>query len=175
MGQIGLNSRTTRFKGGEMPASPAHISPQISMHSPVGDLTVFEHDGRIVALDWGWGAIQQASPLLNKAITQLNEYFNGHLKAFNLPLNPHGTPHQKSVWAHMQKIPYGQTTTYGEIAAEISSSAQAVGSACGHNPIPIIIPCHRVVGTGVNIGGYSGEGGTETKINLLRLEGALLS
>ena len=148
--------------------------PQLSLHSPIGDLTVSEDEGAIVALDWGWGAEQTKTPLLTDAVRQLNAYFDGDLTDFDLPLNPHGTDHQQRVWDAMCCIPYGATLTYGALAKEAGSIARAVGTACGTNPIPIIIPCHRVLAEGDKIGGYSGDGGVETKVMLLQLEGVLL-
>jgi len=147
---------------------------QLSMHSPVGDLTISEDDGAIVSLDWGWGAVQTETPLLHEAKRQLDLYFDGDLKRFNLPLRPYGTAFRKRVWDAMVQIPYGKTETYKEMAGKLDSAARAVGGACGANPIPIIIPCHRVLGANGALGGYSGEGDTETKAFLLRLEGALL-
>lgn len=149
--------------------------PQLSLHSPIGDLTVTEEEGRIVSLDWGWvpAEWQQSTPLLERAVEQLNRYFDGEIDRFDLPLDPPGTAFQKKVWAEMLKIPAGETRSYGEIAKILGSAAQPVGSACGANPIPILIPCHRVVGAGGRLGGYSGNGGLETKIALLRLEKAL--
>ncbi|MCF8466824.1 MAG: methylated-DNA--[protein]-cysteine S-methyltransferase [Sneathiella sp.] len=149
--------------------------PQLSLHSPVGDLTITEEDGEIVSLDWGWvpEKWQNATPLLETAIEQLNQYFDGEIGDFDLPLKPPGTEFQKKVWAEMLKIPAGQTRSYGEIAKILNSAAQPVGSACGANPIPIIIPCHRVLAAGGRMGGYSGDGGLETKKALLRLEKAL--
>jgi methylated-DNA-[protein]-cysteine S-methyltransferase len=146
---------------------------QISMHSPVGDITISEDDGEIVSLDWGWGRDQTPTPLLERARQQLEDYFDTGTNSFDLPLSPEGTAFQKSVWAEMQKIPAGSTKTYGDIAKILSSAARAVGMACGANPIPIIIPCHRILGTNT-LGGYSGSGGVETKVALLRLERALL-
>lgn len=147
---------------------------QLSMHSPVGDLTISEDGGAVVSLDWGWGALQTETPLLREAKRQLERYFDGGLEQFELPLRPYGTTFRKQVWDAMLRIPYGSTQTYGKIAADVGSPARAVGGACGANPIPIIIPCHRVLGANGALGGYSGEGGTETKAFLLRLEGALL-
>ena len=144
------------------------------MHSPVGDLSISEEGGAIVALDWGWGSVQDETPLLRKAVAQLEQYFDGELKKFALPLIPHGTPFQQKVWSAMRRIPYGQTARYGELADAIDSAPRAIGRACGSNPLPILIPCHRVVAAGDRLGGYSGDGGLETKTALLRLEGALL-
>ncbi len=148
--------------------------PQLSMHSPVGDLTISEEDGRIVSLDWGWGMTQEKTPLLEKAKQQLEDYFDGKLKKFNLPLHPEGTEFQRHVYGEMRRIPYGSTKTYSEIAFLTNSHARPVGGACGKNPIPILIPCHRVLGQNESLTGYSGDGGVETKSALLRLEGALL-
>jgi methylated-DNA-[protein]-cysteine S-methyltransferase len=144
------------------------------MHSPIGDLTVSEEDGAIVAVDWGWGRDQAETPLLREACAQLEAYFDGTRTEFELPLSPVGDDFQQAVWRAMQAIPWGVTRTYGEIADEIGSVARAVGGACGSNPIPVIIPCHRVTAANGRLGGYSGEGGVETKVALLRLERALL-
>jgi len=148
--------------------------PQLSMHSPVGDLTISEEDGRIVSLDWGWGMTQTETPLLKKAQKELEAYFDGKLRKFDLLLAPHGTAFAHHVFAEMRRIPYGKTKTYGEIALLTNSHPRAVGQACGANPIPIIIPCHRVLGKNEALTGYSGDGGVETKCALLRLEGAIL-
>jgi len=147
--------------------------PQLSMHSPVGDLTVSEDDGTIVALDWGWGRDQEPTLLLQRSIDCLQRYFDGADEAFELPLRLHGSPFQRRVWAEMRRIPRGGTLTYGQLAARIDGIARSVGTACGANPVPIIVPCHRVLAAN-GLGGYSGDGGVETKVALLRLEGALL-
>ena len=102
---------------------------------------------------------------------QLNAYFDGVLKRFDLPLEPNGTPFQKKVWKQMLKIPYGRTVTYGHIAERLGSGARPVGTACGRNPLPILIPCHRVMGANGALGGYSGEGGLVTKKALMLIEG----
>jgi len=145
--------------------------PQISLHSPLGDISISEDDGAIVAIDWGWGRDQMPTPLLKDAAKQLNAYFDGTLKAFDLPLRPYGTAFQQRVWKQMLKIPFGKTLTYGEMAEKLKSGARPVGTACGRNPIPILIPCHRVVAAR-GLGGYSGDGGLETKVALLTLENA---
>ena len=148
---------------------------QLSLHSPVGDLTITEEDGKIISLDWGWvpEQWQSTTPLLEEAVEQLNRYFDAEIGDFDLPLDPPGTEFQKKVWAEMLKIPAGKTKSYGEIAKILKSAAQPVGTACGANPIPIIIPCHRILAAGGKMGGYSGDGGLETKKALLRLENAL--
>lgn len=149
--------------------------PQLSLHSPVGDLTVFEEDGALVALDWGWVDKQSATPLLVKTRESLDAYFDGTLRIFDLPVRPAGTAHQQKVWQAMNKIPWGLTRSYGEVAAELGSGAQAVGTACGKNPLAIIIPCHRILAANGAIGGYSGGDGVDTKATLLRLEGNLFA
>ena len=146
---------------------------QLSMHTPVIDITISELEGSIIALDWGWSPFQVPSPLLMEAKRQLDAYFDGDLTKFELPLEPMGTAHQQKVWQAMIDIPYGQTDTYGNLAKTIGSAAQPVGTACGRNPIPIIIPCHRVLASGGGMGGFSGDGGLYTKRALLVLEGAL--
>ena len=143
------------------------------MHAPIGDLTISAEDNIIVSLDWGWAQEQNINTLLQDAKSQLNDYFDGLRKNFDLPLEPPGTKFQHRVWSMMEQIHYGKTTTYGEIAKAVGSSARAVGMACGANPIPVIIPCHRVVAANA-MGGYSGEGGVETKRVLLHLERVLL-
>lgn len=141
--------------------------------SPLGTLTLTERHGALVALNWGNQGRQSPTPLLQRAAEQLHDYFAGRLTAFDLPLAPQGSPFQKSVWARMAEIPYGKLLTYGALARAIHSSARAVGGACGRNPIPIILPCHRVLAADGGLTGYSGAGGTDTKRLLLHLEGAL--
>ena len=144
--------------------------PCLSVHSPLGPLTIVEDDDAIVALEWRWARETAGSGLLSLASEQLAGYFGGELKQFSLPLAPSGTPFQRQVWASMSRIPYGATLSYGGVAEEIGSSPRAVGTACGRNPIPIIIPCHRVVGRGGALVGYSGGEGVETKQYLLAHE-----
>lgn len=148
--------------------------PHLSLHSPVGDLTLFEADGALVALEWGWADGGAPTPLLQTACNQLGDYFDGKARAFDLPLAPAGTPFQRRVWQALSALAYGETTTYGTLAACLGSSARAVGSACGRNPLPLIIPCHRVLAANGALRGYSGEGGLDTKLQLLRMEAALI-
>ena len=143
--------------------------PQLSLHSPIGALTLSEEDGAIVALDWGWGRDQQETRLLRAARTQLFAYFDRKLTRFSLKLAPAGTAYQRRVWAALGTIPYGVTRSYAALAAELGSVARAVGQANAANPIPILIPCHRVVAVG-GLGGYSGGDGLVTKRALLDLE-----
>ena len=143
--------------------------PQLSLHSPLGDLTVSEEEGRIVALDWGWGRDQTETKLLRRARDLLDRYFDGEAVAFGLPLAPAGTAYQLRVWAALCAIPPGCTRSYGEIAGIAGGSPRSVGMANAANPIPILIPCHRVVAAG-GLGGYSGGDGPATKRALLDLE-----
>jgi len=146
-------------------------APQLSLHTPLGDLTVSEEDGAIVAIDWGWAPDQTETSLLRRARAALHAYFDGDKTPFDLPLAPAGTPYQCRVWAALRRIPYGHTRTYLEIARDAGGAARSVGQANGRNPIPIIIPCHRVVGSD-GLGGYSGGDGPATKQALLDLETA---
>lgn len=143
--------------------------PQLSLHTPIGDLTISEDGGAIVALDWGWGRDQTETKLLACARDQLHAYFDGERREFDLPLAPAGTPYRQRVWLALQRIPFGATRTYGEIAALAGGSPRSVGTANGANPIPILIPCHRVLASN-GIGGYSGGDGLDTKRALLQLE-----
>ena len=145
------------------------------LESPVGRIRVTESEGAITELSWTDAkTTTPSSKVLRDAADQLKKYFAGRLSEFDLPLAPEGTEHQKKVWTAMTEIPSGALRSYGDLAREIGSSARAVGTACGKNPIPIIVPCHRIVATGGGIGGYSGRGGVETKRILLGLEGAHL-
>jgi methylated-DNA-[protein]-cysteine S-methyltransferase len=148
--------------------------PQFSLLTPLGDVTLSEEDGAIVALDWGRGRDQTPTALLREARDQLQDYFDGRRLTFRLPLAPHGTPFQRRVWAALQRIPAGETRSYADVAREIASAPRAVGQANGRNPIPIIIPCHRVVAAGGALGGYSGLDGPETKRFLLAHEARCL-
>ncbi len=147
--------------------SPA--MPQLSLHTPLGALTLSEEDGAIVALDWGWGRDQTETQLLVRGRAQLHAYFDSTLRRFDLPLAPAGSPYRQRIWAALARIPFGQTRSYADIAQDAGGSARSVGGANGANPIPIIIPCHRVVAAN-GLGGYSGGDGLRTKRYLLALE-----
>jgi methylated-DNA-[protein]-cysteine S-methyltransferase len=147
----------------------------LSFDSPVGPLTITERDSALIKLDWSREANSEVSPLLVETRRQLQAYFAGKITSFDLPVAPVGTQHQQKVWRAMQNIPYGGHQSYGAMSATIGSSARAVGTACGRNPIAIIIPCHRVLAAGGKIGGYSGGSGTATKRYLLSLEGVELN
>jgi methylated-DNA-[protein]-cysteine S-methyltransferase len=144
--------------------------PQLSCLTPVGDVTFSEDEGAIVALDWGRGRDQDRTPLLVEAIAQLQDYFDGKRMTFDLPLSPFGSAFQRRVWDALRAIPPGETRSYGDLAQSLGSSARAIGQANGANPIPIVIPCHRVVAAAGRLGGYSGGDGASTKRVLLDLE-----
>lgn len=132
--------------------------PQLTCLTPLGEITVSEEDGTVVALDWGRGRDQTRTPLLLEAIAQLQDYFDGRRVGFDLPLAPAGSAFQRRVWSALCAIPLGETRSYGDLARDLVSSARAIGQANGANPIPILIPCHRVVTSGGALGGYSGGG-----------------
>lgn len=154
--------------------TPAVIRAGIRAGSigPFGPLSLVERDGLLVGLEWRLPEIAGQSALLAEGLAQLTACFEGRLRRFDLPLD-WGTGLHAEVRRAMAAIPWGETRTYGQIAKAVGAPAQAVGQACGANPLPIIIPCHRVTGTHW-FGGFSAPGGVETKAALLRHEGALL-
>lgn len=139
---------------------------------PFGPVSLVERDGLLVGLEWQLPEVVGESAALAEGLAQLAAYFAGRLRRFDLPLD-WGTGLNAAVRRAMAEIPWGETRTYGQIATAVGAPAQAVGQACGANPLPIIIPCHRVTGTKW-FGGFSAPGGVETKAALLRHEGALL-
>ncbi|WP_246043992.1 methylated-DNA--[protein]-cysteine S-methyltransferase [Ruegeria sediminis] len=147
--------------------------PKIIVDTSFGRLVVEEQNGFIVRLTWNDAEDNgaAASPLLHEAAAQIRAYDAGQLRRFDLPLRIEGSEFQKQVCDAMSAIPFGDTRTYGDIARDLDHPAQAVGQACGANPIPVIIPCHRVLAAS-GLGGFSGAGGIETKVALLRHEGA---
>jgi len=143
-----------------------------SIPTRFGTLVVTEDAGAITHLHWGQGPLHaDAGTLLDDAEAQLRAYDAGQLTRFTLPLRIGGSDTVRAVCAEMSAIPFGDTVTYGDIATKLAIPAQVVGQACGHNPIPVIVPCHRVMGA-KGLTGYSGDGGVETKVALLRHEGA---
>lgn len=144
--------------------------PALTVSTQFGPLTLIEDQGAIVRVDWDGNGVDD-TPMLAEAARQLRAYAAGDLKRFDLPLRVAGSDFQRAVCDQMRAIPFGDTVTYGDIARALDQSAQAVGNACGRNPIPVIIPCHRVMGA-KGLTGFSGKGGVETKVALLRHEGA---
>jgi len=166
-----------------------------TMESPVGELRIVGNGDAITAIEFDETLREEAAPrssaaramaasagrprgerddtdpLLRGAIQQLRAYFARELKEFDIPRDPDGSPFQRRVWAQLEKVGYGQTASYGEIAGALGMTAaasRAVGLANGRNPIPIVIPCHRVVGADGKLTGYAG--GLERKRLLLELE-----
>jgi len=148
------------------------------VESPVGRLALEAEGDTLTGVRWASDAERatdaEASPILREAQRQLDRYFKRKLQRFDLPLAALGTPFQKSVWTMMCAIPFGETATYGGMAMALSSGPRAIGMACGRNPIPIIVPCHRVLASGGKEGGFSGGQGLPTKRKLLALEGVVL-
>ena len=151
------------------------------MDSPVGELRIVARDDAIAAIEYSpfrgsptgepLGERHDDDPLLHRAVEQLTAYFAGELEQFDLPVAPRGSDFQQRVWDQLRKIPYGETVSYGEIAHRLGKSnaaSRAVGLANGSNPIPIVIPCHRVIGANGTLTGYAG--GLERKQTLLGLE-----
>jgi len=150
------------------------------LDSPVGELRLVENAGAITAIEFSpfrpaagrpIGERRDDHPVLLAAAEQLTAYFARELKEFDLPLAPHGSAFQQLVWAQLQLVGYGETASYGEIAHRLGKSnaaSRAVGLANGRNPIPIVIPCHRIIGANGTLTGYAG--GLERKQTLLQLE-----
>ena len=145
------------------------------IETPIGPLTpVPAGDGGLAALRFG-AFDAPREPICDRARDQLEAYFAGTLEDFGLPLSPQvGSPFERAVWEALARIPYGTTTSYGELADRIGhpGKARAVGWANGRNPLPVVVPCHRVIGADGKLVGYGG--GLAVKEQLLRLEGALL-
>ena len=151
------------------------------MPSPIGDLRIVQRDGSIRAIEFSpfqpaadgrpLGARSDDDPVLAEAVRQLTAYFARELTDFDLPLAPDGTDFQRRVWEQLARISHGETASYGEIAVRLgmtSAASRAVGLANGRNPIPIVVPCHRVIGANGTLTGYAG--GLERKQLLLELE-----
>ena len=144
---------------------------QTVIQSPMGPLTLFAEDGYLTALVFGDYGGYDHLPLFEETRRQLEEYFAGYRQNFDLPLDPGGTDFQRRVWRALMDIPYGKTISYRDLArqADCPRGYQAVGQANVKNPLPILIPCHRVIGADGSLGGYSA--GLDRKRFLLELEG----
>ena len=154
-----------------------------TVSTPLGDVTAVadEHGLTHVILPGDDGSAladaTEGGAVVDAAAQQLSEWFAGDRMSFDLPLAPQGTEFQQAVWRELCLVPFGATASYGDIAKAIGQqmATRAVGAAYGRNPIPIIIPCHRVIGAGGGLVGYSGGGGIETKRRLLDHESGTLS
>ncbi len=142
--------------------------------SPLGDVLLSESDGVLVRVSFAPAELPagepSSCPVLDQGVRELTEYFCSGRRAFTVPVRPPGTPFQQAVWAELQRIPYGTTATYAELAQRVGSpgAVRAVGSANGRNPVAVLVPCHRVIGSDGNLRGYAG--GVERKTALLALE-----
>jgi methylated-DNA-[protein]-cysteine S-methyltransferase len=140
--------------------------------SPIGALLIVYDEDNLLGVHFDRAQSREFvdNALIQRVIGQMDEYFAGGRKDFDLPLSPAGTDFQKEVWAALAEIPYGQTRSYGDIAGAVGrpKAARAIGTANGKNPIVVVIPCHRVIGANGALAGYSG--GVERKIWLLDLE-----
>ena len=149
--------------------------PVTALETPIGQLIIIEENGAITHVEWGASGRNDDTVILRRAEVQIREYFDRIRTGFDLPLRVEGSKFQRRVCDAIAAIPFGETRTYGDIAKQLNTPAQAIGQACGGNPIPLIIPCHRVLGAN-GLGGFSGGGGglngIETKVQLLRHEGA---
>jgi methylated-DNA-[protein]-cysteine S-methyltransferase len=155
------------------PESAASVGGVHSVDTPVGRLLLTGEHGRLSGVRFDAEAeARSTEPLFLAVEAQLDAYFAGELERFGLPLAPRGTAFQRSVWEALLEIPYGGTTTYSELAGAIGrpSACRAVGAANGRNPLPVIVPCHRVIGAAGALTGYAG--GLERKRRLLALEAA---
>jgi len=148
--------------------------------TPVGKLTLVANEQSLVAILWEGDSTKRVRlpklqknsehPVLQETERQLREYFLGTRDSFDLPLDPQGTHFQQRVWTALRKIPYGETRSYGELAKRLGApkASRAVGAANGRNPISIVVPCHRVIGSDGSLTGFAG--GIKTKEKLLKLE-----
>ena len=152
------------------------IIPSIMLDTPIGRLGITERDGKIVQVAWvasAGGSPQGApTPLLDEAKRQMAAYFAGELKEFDLPLDPGGNALERGVFDAMSAIPYGQIRTYGDIANDLGTYGQPVGQACGANPIPVIIPCHRVL-SATGLGGLFRGGRCRDQDHVVEAGGGL--
>ena len=151
----------------------------LAIDTPIGPLTIFASDKAVTRLDFAAGKSISASPqsmaVADQAASELGQYFTGQRTSFDVAVALLGTDFQKSVWREIERVSFGETKTYAELAGAIGNpkAARAVGGAVGANPVPIIVPCHRIMGAAGKLTGYSGGAGIPTKIQLLKLEGLL--
>ena len=158
------------------------MTSYLRFDTPLGPMVAIAADGALAAVDFTDARYARAigqdwredsrSPILTACARELGDYFAGRRRAFDLALAPGGTPFQRRVWNEISRIPYGETVSYGELAARAGApgAARAAGAATGRNPLAIVVPCHRVIGTRGALTGYAG--GIDRKTRLLALEGA---
>ena len=139
---------------------------RLTVNTPLGPLALASDRDRLTGIGFGRARDGDSDALLAEAARQFIAYFSGKLRVFDLPLAPAASPFQERVRAAMLAIPYGGRAAYGQLAVAIGSAPRAIGQACGRNPLPIVVPCHRVLGAD-GIGGYSGGAGLATKQWLL--------
>jgi methylated-DNA-[protein]-cysteine S-methyltransferase len=150
----------------------------MTIPSPIGELSLYSDGSRLLRIGFPEQVTELAErrddPILMACARQLKEYFDGTRRHFDLPLEPRGTEFQLRVWEALTQIPYGQTRSYRDIALAIGkpTAVRAVGAANGRNPLPIVVPCHRVIGSDGSLTGFAG--GLEAKTRLLQLEGSLI-
>ena len=142
----------------------------ISLKTPIGRIFLTEDAGKITSLTWKHCPPNSRTTLLSTAAKQLHDYFKRKITFFDLPLSPEGTNFQKAVWNVLLDVPYGKQITYKQLSNIVGTSPRSVGHACKKNPIPIIIPCHRVTLSSGKPGKYSAGEGDVTKLFLLDLE-----
>ena len=146
-----------------------------SFKTKFGWIIIKEKNNHIVSISFGKKIVQNKNKKLEKIIKIISQYFEGNRLNFNMPLLIEGTNIQKRIWKEIKKIPYGQTRSYGEISKKIGCSPRYIGKVCGQNEHLIIIPCHRVIRSDGQLGGYSSKGGINLKKKLLSLEKIKLS
>ena len=140
------------------------------VETPIGPVTLVADDGALIEARFGGFPISHESAVLDQAERELREYFLRERRAFDVPLAPRGTPFQLSVWEEVRRIPYGETRAYIDVARALGNekACRAVGRANNHNPLPLFVPCHRVIGRDGSLVGYAG--GMAAKKWLLRME-----
>ena len=145
--------------------------PKRTVHTPLGSLLLTEEDGHLTDISWSHIREESTTPLLENAARELHDFLGANRRGFTLPYKfTKGTVFQQKVWQEIAAIPYGEIRTYSQLAQTLGSHARAVGTACGKNPLPILVPCHRVVGKSGKLRGYSGGDGVLTKELLLSFE-----
>jgi len=150
------------------------MTGRLCIDTPFGPLTIEAEDDRLASISFHRRNDRGVTPLLRAAARQLTAYFAGTRQDFDLPLAPATTPFQDRLRHAMCAIPYGETRSYADLARSLASAPRAIGQGCGRNPLPIVVPCHRVVAASGRLGGFSAGDGPATKQRLLAHESAQL-